>query len=124
MSATKPQGTENKTADNRVFVEIPRAKPGQGYTAPKNFAHPALAALSRLVVLAVCAALLIIPGVIMGMIMFLPLQTGHDNATQAGLLWLWIPMFVFVEAFAVFLAVNVYREAVGSAGEWVHRLRR
>lgn len=124
MSATKPQGTESKTTDNRVFVEIPRAKPGQGYKAPKNFDNPALAALSRLAVLAVCLALLIVPGVIMAMIMFLPLSGGAKNASQAGLLWLWIPMFLFVEAFALFLCVNVYREAVGSSGEWTERSGR
>jgi hypothetical protein len=30
-------------------------------------------------------------------------------------------MFLFVEAFAIFLAVNVYREAVGSSGEGSYR---
>lgn len=124
MSATSPQGTNNKAADNRVFVEIPRAKPGQGYKAPRNFDNPLLSVLSRMVVLAACLAMLIVPGVIMAMIMFMPLAAHHNNASQAGLLWLWIPMFVFVEGLALFLCVNVYREAVGTSGEWVRRFSR
>jgi hypothetical protein len=118
----KPTGTPaNAAADNRVFVAIPKAGPGQHYQAPKNFDHPLLDALGRLVVLGMCAAVLLVPGVIMALIMFLPLQSGHNNATQAGLLWLWIPMFLFVEAFAVFITINLYREGVGSAGEGDYR---
>jgi hypothetical protein len=124
MSATTPPSAQNTTADNRVFVEIPRAKPGQGYRAPKNFDTPLLTLLSRLVVFLICLAILIIPGVIMAMIMFLPLQPKHNNASQAGLLWLWIPMFLFVEAFAVFLAVNIYREFTGSSGVMLERIPR
>ena len=116
MSATTPPSDAGKK-DNRVFVKIPKAGPGQGYKAPKNYDQPFLSFLSRLAVLAMSAAVLLVPGVIMAMIMFLPLSAGHNNASQAGLLWLWIPMFLFVEAFAVFIAVNVYREGVGSAGE-------
>src|SRR5262249_55550982 len=104
------------TADNRVFVAIPKAGPGQGYQAPKNYDQPLLDVLSRLAILAICLAIPFIPGVIVGMIMFLPLPHGAHNAVQAGFAWLWIPMFLFVEALAIFLAVNVYREAVGSAG--------
>jgi len=124
MSATTPPSAQNAAADNRVFVEIPRAKPGQGYRAPKNLDNPLLTLLSRLVVFLICLAILIIPGVIMAMIMFLPLQAGHNNASQAGLLWLWIPMFIFVEAIAVFLAVNIYREFTGSSGVMLERIRR
>lgn len=125
MSATKPPSASNGTSagapkDNRVFVKIPKAGPGQGYQAPKNYDQPLLNVLSRLLVLAMCAAVLLVPGVIMAMIMFLPLSAGHRNASEAGLLWLWIPMFIFIEAFAVFIAVNIYREGVGSAGEGKH----
>jgi hypothetical protein len=125
MGASKPPSATNtgdasKVEDNRVFVQIPKAGPGQGYRAPKNFDQPLLNLLGRLLVLALCAAVLLVPGVIMALIMFLPLGNGHRNATQAGLLWLWIPMFLFVEAFAVFIAVNVYREGIGSAGEGNH----
>jgi hypothetical protein len=110
--------------DNRVFVKIPQAGPGQSYKAPKNYDHPLLNLVSRLATLAICLAIPLIPGVIVGMIMFLPLPGGAHNALQAGFAWLWIPMFLFVEAFAVFLAVNVYREAVGSAGEDTYRRAR
>jgi hypothetical protein len=119
MSAKTPPSNTGDAGkkDNRVFVQIPKAGPGQGYKAPKNYDQPLLSFLSRLAVLAMCAAVLLVPGVIMALIMFLPLSAGHKNASEAGLLWLWIPMFLFIEAFAVFIAVNVYREGVGTAGE-------
>jgi hypothetical protein len=123
MSATPPSSAASdagKPKDNRVFVKIPKAGPGQGYKAPKNYNQPLLGALSRLAVLGLAAAVLLVPGIIMAMIMFLPLSAGHKNASEAGLLWLWIPMFLFIEAFAVFIAVNVYREGIGSAGEGDH----
>ncbi len=123
MNAKTPPAAADdagKAKDTRVFVQIPKAGPGQRYKAPKNHAQPLLSVLGRLAVLAMCAAVLLVPGVIMAMIMFLPLGAGHNNASEAGLLWLWIPMFIFVEAFAVFIAVNVYREGVGVAGEGRH----
>lgn len=115
-SADTATGRRAETADKRVFVEIPRAGPGQGYQAPKNYDQPLLTVLSRLAIVAICLAIPLIPGVIVAMIMFLPLPNGAQNAVQAGFAWLWIPMILFVEALAIFLAVNVYREAVGSAG--------
>src|SRR5262245_49800898 len=119
-SADTTTGRKAETADNRVFVEIPKAGPGQGYQAPKNYDQPLLTILSQVAILAICLAIPLIPGVIVGMIMFLPLANGAQNAVQAGFAWLWIPMILFVEAFAIFLAINVYREAVGSAGETMY----
>src|SRR5262249_26447523 len=120
-STDSGRGKTAETADHRVFVEIPKAGPGQGYQAPKNYDQPLLNVLSGLAIRATCLAIPLIPGVIVGMIMFLPLANGAQNAVQAGFAWLWIPMILFVEAFAIFLAVNVYREAVGSAGEAIYQ---
>jgi hypothetical protein len=114
MSSNTPAATQtdSKTQDTRVFVEIPRAKPGQGYVAPKNFEHPLLQSLSRLAIVALCASLPLAPALIIGFILFLP----QSHAVQQGFLWLWIPMAIFVEAFAIFIAIGVAREALGSSG--------
>jgi hypothetical protein len=114
MSSNTPAATQtnNKTQDTRVFVEIPRAKPGQGYVAPKNYEHSLLQSLSRLVIILLSISLPLAPAVIIGFILFLP----QSHAVQEGFLWLWIPMAIFVEAFAIFIAVGVAREALGSSG--------
>lgn len=107
-----PTQTDSKTKDTRVFVEIPRAKRGQGYVAPKNYEQPLLQSLSRLAVIALCVSLPLAPALIIGFILFLP----QSHAVQEGFLWLWIPMAIFIEAIAIFIAVGVAREALGSSG--------
>jgi hypothetical protein len=96
-------------APERVYVEIPKAKPGQEYHAPKNYDQPLLQTLSRIVVALICLSLVAVPAGILGAIMLRP--SGH------ALLWLFIPLGVLVEAFAIFVAIGTYREAVGSAGD-------
>ncbi len=114
MSSKTPiaSQTDSKPQDTRVFVEIPRAKHGQGYVAPKVHQHSLLQLLSRLVIVALCASLPLAPALIIGFILFLP----QSHAVQEGFLWLWIPITIFVEAFAIFIAVGVAREALGSSG--------
>lgn len=114
MSSNTPAATQtnSKTPDTRVFVEIPRAKPGQGYVAPKIHQQPLLQALSRLAIIALCASLPLAPGAIIALILFLP----QSHFARADFLWLWIPMTIFVEAFAIFVAIGVAREAIGSSG--------
>lgn len=113
MSSNTPARTQtgSKTEDSRVYVEIPRAKPGQGYVAPKNFQQPLLASLSRLVIVALCASLPLAPALIIGFIFFLP----QSHAGQ-DFLWLWIPMTIFIEAIALFVSIGLAREALGSSG--------
>ena len=98
--------------DNRVFVEIPKAGPGQGYRAPKNYAHPTLNQLSMVLIWLVCAALVVAPAFVIGLICFLP----GSHALQFGFAWLWIVMFLLTESIGVFSAIGIYREAAGSAG--------
>jgi hypothetical protein len=73
-------------------------------------------ALSTLLIVVMCLALPVIPLVIIGLILFLPASGGATNAYQEGFLWLWIPMFLFVEAIAISVAIGVSREALGTAG--------
>ena len=110
-SAGKAAG-DHPASDNRVFVEIPKAGPGQGYQAPKNFNHPALNQLSKVLTWLVCAALVVAPAFVIGLICFLP----GSHALQFGFAWLWIVMFLLTESIGVFSAIGIYREAVGIAG--------
>jgi hypothetical protein len=110
MSTKSPAPAGGKTDDGRVYVQIPKAGPGQGYHAPKNYRHPFLSLLTRLVIVLLCLSLPIVPGLIIALIVFLP------GSQAVNYLWLWIPMFLFVEAIAIFVAIGVGREALGSAG--------
>lgn len=109
MSAQTPTPASSDTPE-RVFVQIPRAGPGQGYQAPKNYAHPLAQALSRLVIFLLCLSLPVASGGIIVMILVL------DQVARDTQLWLWIPLALLIEAFGIFIAVGVWREAIGSAG--------
>jgi hypothetical protein len=102
---TPPAGTQAKP--ERVYVEIPKAGPGQGYRAPKNYQNPLVDVLTQLAVAAMCLSLLIVPGAIIAMIVW------NTYAEESYLLWLWATMFVFLEAIAIFIAVGLWREALG-----------
>jgi hypothetical protein len=110
-SASNSGGASN-TGDNRVFVEIPKAGPGQGYRAPQNFDHPTMTRLSTVVVWLCCAALVVAPAFVIGLICFMP----GSHALSSGFAWLWIVMFLLTESIAVFSAIGIYREAIGIAG--------
>jgi hypothetical protein len=111
-SQASKAGAGNQPADNRVFVEIPKAGPGQGYRAPKNIASPLLEGLSRLLTWVVCAALVVAPAFVIGLICFMP----GSHALQFGFAWLWIVMFLLTESIGVFSAVGIYRESMGISG--------
>lgn len=111
-----PPGAGTTQKPERVYVKIPKAGPGQGYQAPKNYQQPLLMLLGRLLVLALCISLPVVPLVIIGLILFMPGSRGATNAYQEGFLWLWIPMFLFVELIAVSVAIGIWRETLGIAG--------
>ncbi|HLZ22221.1 MAG TPA: hypothetical protein VKQ30_08880 [Ktedonobacterales bacterium] len=109
MSTEAPTPTTSATPE-RVFVQIPKAGPGQGYQAPKNYSHPLLQMLSKIAIFLLCLSLPIASGGIIVMILILD-QTARD--TQ---LWLWIPLGILIEAFAIFVAIGVGNEANGMSG--------
>jgi len=111
MSSQTP-APEAGGADSGVYVEIPRAKRGQQYKAPRNFSNPFGIFITRVLIVVICASLPIAPAAIIGLIVFAPTsQVLHD-----GMGWLWLSMFVFVEVIALFVAINVGREALGTSG--------
>jgi hypothetical protein len=111
MSANTTPPTTTSTGSSatpeKVFVKIPQAGPGQKYRAPKNYAHPALSSLSTLLVILMALSLPLIPAILIIMIAYNTLGSSPD------LLWLWITMFILVEAIAVFVAIGIAREAIG-----------
>jgi hypothetical protein len=109
MSSKAPTSTTSDTPE-RVFVPIPKAGPGQGYQAPKNYEQPLLQALSKLVIFLLCLSLPLASGGIIVMILIL------DQTARNTQLWLWIPLGILIEAFAIFLAIGIWNEANGIAG--------
>jgi hypothetical protein len=111
MSANTTPPTTTSTgspaAPEKVFVKIPQAGPGQKYHAPKNFEHPALRALSTVTVILMALSLPLVPAILIVMIAF------NTFGSEPNLLWLWITIFVLVEAIAVFAAIGIAREAIG-----------
>lgn len=106
MTTNEATHTSQPPTPEKVYVKIPKAGPGQGYQAPRNFQHPLLQSLSLLIVLALCVALPITPAAIVTMIII----------KSPDLLWLFLPLGVLVVAIALFVAVGLGREAIGSAG--------
>jgi hypothetical protein len=116
MSSETPAQASNTTAPEKVFVPIPKAGPGQGYQAPKNYQQPAVDAVSRVIVGLLCLSLPVVPA---GLIVLL---LATDLNARNTLLWLFIPLGVFVTGIGVLVALGIWREAVGSAGGgWYER---
>jgi hypothetical protein len=111
MSANTTPPTDTSTGSSatpeKVFVKIPKAGPGQKYRAPKNYAQPALRSLSTVLVILMALSLPLVPAILIIMIAYNTFGSSPD------LLWLWITMFILVEAIAIFAAIGVAREAIG-----------
>jgi hypothetical protein len=99
--------TGSSATSEKVFVKIPQAGPGQKYQAPKNYQHSALSSLSTVLVILMALSLPLIPAILIIMIAYNTFGSSPD------LLWLWITMFILVEAIAVFAAIGIAREAIG-----------
>jgi len=110
MSSNAPTPIKSDSTPERVYVQIPRAGPGQTYRAQSNVQRPGLDALGRLVTYLLCLSLPISSGGIIAMILIL------DPIARAQQLWLWIPLGLFVELIAILVAIGVAREALGNAG--------
>ncbi|SRR5487761_2564712 len=110
MSADTPSPAQASVAKDEAFVEIPHAKRGQEYKAPKNFQNPLMSLIYRVAVVLLSLSLPIAPAIIFYMIL------ADSHAIQNGLLWIWITMIIFIETIAIFLAWGIIREAMGYSG--------
>jgi hypothetical protein len=102
--------SDTKTTPEKVYVKVPKAGPGQGYRAPKNYQQPLLDALSKVIIVLLCASIPLATGLIFAMIL------GASETSRTEFLWLWIPMIVLIEGIAIAAAIGVGREALGVAG--------
>ena len=108
---TTPNATsETQAPPEKVYVKIPKAGPGQGYHAPKNYQQPLLDTLSKIIIVLLCASIPLATGLIFGMIL------GFSETSRTQFLWLWIPMIVLIEGIAIAVAIGLGREALGTAG--------
>ncbi len=107
---TPTPSTSTPATPEKVYVEIPKAGPGQGYKAPKNYQHSLIDLLSKLAIIALCISLPAAPALIFAFIL------GASELNRNGYLWVWIPMIVLTEVIAIFAAIGVGREALGVAG--------
>ena len=107
---TPTPSTSTPQTPEKVFVKIPKAGPGQGYRAPKNYQHPLIDLLTKLAIIALCISLPVAPALIFVFIL------GGSQLNRDGYLWIWVPMIVLTEVIAIFVAIGVGREAMGIAG--------
>ncbi len=110
MSADTQSTAQPSAKDAERFVKIPQALPGQEYKAPKNFQNPLMSGFYRFAVVGLSLSLPLAPAVTIFMIL------AFSKAIQFGLLWLWIPMTIFIEVIAIGLAWGIAREALGVSG--------
>ncbi len=109
MSADTSTSSSTPAAPERVFVEIPKAGPGQGYKAPPNRRQPLVDLLTRVITVLMCLSLPLVVLTILVMIFWLA-------PVSRTMLWLWIPLGLFIEAIGIFVAVGIGREMLGTAG--------
>lgn len=110
MSADTQSTAQPSAQDAERFVKIPQALPGQEYKAPKNFQNPLMSGIYRAAVVLLSLSLPLAPAVTIFMIL------AYSKAIQFGLLWIWIPMTIFIEVIAIGIAWGIAREALGISG--------
>ncbi len=118
MSADTQSTAQAAAQNDERFVQIPRAKPGQEYKAPRNFQQPLIDLFYRVAVTLLCLSLPVAPAVIFYMML------ADSKAIQYGLLWVWVTMIVIIEVIAIAVAWGIAREALGLSGVSYIRTRR
>lgn len=101
-SSSSPAGGEQV-----VYVKLP--PPGTAHAAlrPRNAPNPLWQKALNVFAFALCCTLPISSGLIMVLLAIHSVQVGFS------LLWLWIPMFLFVEPIAFLVAYGIWREYSG-----------
>jgi hypothetical protein len=108
MSASAPNPSVGRPAPSAAKPAGPLPPPPAARRArPTNLPNPLLQTVGQLFALALCLSLPIAVGVIVVLLAIYNIRNG------GGLLWLWIPMFLFIEPIALFCAVGIWRELTG-----------
>lgn len=112
MSASAPKTPASKTPADSSKPSIPPKAPvspaPRGRTRSRaNLPNPLLQGLGQLLAIALCLSLPGAAGIILILLAIFNIRDG------GGLLWIWIPMILFVEAIALLCAFGVWREFSG-----------
>lgn len=110
MSTSAPRNTTASSAtDGQQVVYVKLPPPGSAHAArrPQNVPNPLLDTVLSIFAFLLCCTLPLSSGLIMVLLANHSLQVGFS------LLWLWIPMFLFVEPIAILVAYGIWREYSG-----------
>ncbi len=112
MSASTPKNpasspTTGGDQQEVIYVKLPPPGTMHASRRPTDAPNPLIRYGGALFAFALCCTLPLASGLIMVLLMIQPGKPVH------GFLWLWIPMFVFVESIAVLVAYGIWRETSG-----------
>jgi hypothetical protein len=110
MSASTPKTPASSTpasGEQVVYVKLPPPGSTQAKRPPQNVPNPLLTPVLTIFAAVLCLSLPLSSGVIM------VLLANHSLQTHFPLLWLWVPMFLFVEPIAILVAWGIWREYSG-----------
>lgn len=115
MSASTPKSPASQTAPGTSKPATPSSAPMPPAPVARrrtesNLPTPLLQMLGQLLALALCLSLPGAAGIILVMLAIFNIGNG------GGLLWIWIPMILFVETIAFLCAFGVWRELTGWTG--------
>lgn len=110
MSASTPQNPATSapaSGEQVVYVKLPPPGSMHASRPPQNAPNRLITSVLNVFALVLCLTLPISSGLIMVLLANHSLQTGFP------LLWLWIPMFLFVEPMSILVAYGIWREYSG-----------
>jgi hypothetical protein len=110
MSASTPQNPTTSTpaeGDQVIYVKLPPPGTTHAKQRPQNAPNPLISPVLNIFAFLLCCTLPLSSGLI------IVLLANHSVQTGFPLLWLWIPMFLFVEPIAILVAYGIWREYSG-----------
>jgi hypothetical protein len=110
MSTSTPQNPPAATPaspEQVVYVKLPPPGSTQAARRPQNAPNPLIGTVLNAFAFVLCLTLPISSGLILVMLAIHSVQSGIP------MLWLWIPMFLFVEPIAILVAYGIWREYSG-----------
>jgi hypothetical protein len=109
MSAGTPKNptASTSTTGEQIYIKLPPPGSTHAKRRPQNAPNPLITTVLNLFALALCCTLPLSSGLIMVMLAVHSVQVGFP------LLWLWIPMFLFIEPIAFLVAYGIWREYSG-----------
>jgi hypothetical protein len=110
MSAITPKNPATPTpgtGEQVRYVKLPPPGSTHAKRPPQNAPNPLITNVLNVFAALLCLTLPLSSGLIM------VLLANHSVESGFSLLWLWIPMFLFVEPIAILVAWGIWREYSG-----------